>query len=127
MWEILDNNHELQKVGPGLFYNDITCFKNESIKKTTQDFQTTNFVGKNICYSPVDTTFALYSNVRHYNLRFSVRAMGENKTVMLRHLPWYFDYDNLPEDEQYYMEHAEGESASLVNSFKNQKSQNAEK
>jgi len=24
-----------------------------------------------------------------------------------RHIPWYYDYDNLPEDEKYYLEHLE--------------------
>ena len=126
LWKILDGNHELRKVGPGLVYNDITCFNNEGIKNTIGRFQLTNEVEKNIHFAPVDTTFALYSNVRHYNLRFSVRAFGEEKNIMLRHLPWYFDYNNLPEDEQYYMEHAEGDSASLVNNFKNLQTKNTE-
>ena len=117
LWKILDSNHELQKVGLGLVWNDITCFDSRGLKKSISNMQTFNKVGDNILFAPVDTTFALYSNVRHYNLRFSVRTLGENNTVMLKHLPWYLDYDNLPEDEKYYMEHAESDSASLVKSF----------
>lgn len=62
----------------------------------------------------VDTTFALYSNVRHYNLRFSLRTTGD---LQAYHLPWYFDYDNLPDDEKYYLEHADKNSVTTVKNF----------
>lgn len=31
--------------------------------------------------------------------------------LLARHLPWYYDFAHLPEDERYYMEHAEGTSS----------------
>lgn len=65
-------------------------------------------------FGAVDTTFALYRNYRHYNLYISARTTG---CRMARHMPWYYDYDNLPEDERYYVEHA-NESASLVKALK---------
>ena len=102
--QILDANHELRKVGFGLVYDDITFFNKETAQRIQKNFYEGTQIGEDIYYAQIDTTFALYSNVRHYNLRFSVRTTGD---FMAYHLPWYFDYDNLPEDEKYYVEHAE--------------------
>ena len=81
-----------------------------------QDFERQAQVTKNFCYANVDTTFALYSNTRNYSLRFSLRTFGN---MRVRHLPWYFNYENLPEDEKYYVEHAD-KSSSVATKFKNQ-------
>ena len=112
--EILDSNHELRKVGFGLVYDDIIFFGKERAQRTQQNFYEGTQVGEDFYYAQIDTTFALYSNVRHYNLRFSVRTTGD---FMAYHLPWYFDYDNLPEDEKYYMAHADS-SAGTASQFK---------
>lgn len=106
--EILDSNHELRKVGLGLIYEDLTFFKAAGVKDYELKFYKGSQVGENLYYAQVDTTFALYSNVRHYNLRFSLRTTGN---LMTYHLPWYFDYDNLPDDEKYYIEHADYSSS----------------
>ena len=37
----------------------------------------------------------------------SLRTRGR---LLLRHLPWYLDRAHLPEDEQYYVDHADGSS-----------------
>ncbi len=113
--EILDSNHELRKVGFGLVYDDITFFDKERAQRVQKSFYEGTQIGEDAYYAQIDTTFALYSNVRHYNLRFSVRTMGD---FMAYHLPWYFDYDNLPEDEKYYMAHADS-SAGTATQFKN--------
>ena len=107
LMDILDANHELRKVGLGLVWEDITFFHADGVKKLESNFYNGTQVGENLHYAQVDTTFALYPNVRHYNLRFSMRTTGN---LMAYHLPWYFDYDNLPEDERYYMEHADRSS-----------------
>ena len=70
---------------------------------------------RDLYFAPVDTTFALYRNFRHYHLHISARTAGGK---MARHLPWYYDYDHLPEDEKYYMEHA-NRSASFAYELKN--------
>lgn len=36
--------------------------------------------------------------------------------MMIRHLPWYLDRNHLPEDERYYMEHANS-SSTLATSY----------
>ena len=112
--EILDDNRELRKVGFGLVWDDITFFDKERAQRTQRNFYEGTQVGDGMYYAAIDTTFALYTNVRHYNVRFSVRTTGD---LMAYHLPWYFDYDNLPPDEKYYVEHAES-SASVATRFK---------
>ena len=114
LMKLLDANHELRKVGLGLVYNDITFFDKEFFKNIEAEFYNGTRVGENLYFAQVDTTFALYSNVRHYNLRFSLRTTGD---LQAYHLPWYFDYDDLPEDEKYYIEHAEN-SSSVAEHFK---------
>ena len=112
--EILDDNHELRKVGFGLVWDDITFFGKERAQRTQRNFYEGTQVGDEMYFAAIDTTFALYSNVRHYTVRFSVRTTGD---LQAYHLPWYFDYDNLPPDEKYYVEHAEN-SSSVTAQFK---------
>ena len=114
LMELLDANHELRKVGLGLVWEYATFFDREKVKRTESKFYEHAQVGENIFYASVDTTFALYSNVRHYSLRFSLRTTGDLRAY---HLPWYFDYDNLPEDEKYYLEHADKNSVTSVKNF----------
>ncbi len=59
-------------------------------------------------FMPTDTTFALYRNRRIYTLQESMRTRD---SLRARHLPWYYDFAHLPEDERYYMEHADGTSS----------------
>ena len=83
-----------------------------------QQFEATLYdgsrVGDEIYFAQVDTTFALYANVRHYDLMRTLRTGGD---LRARHLPWYFDYDNLPDDERYYLEHADKNSVTTVKNF----------
>lgn len=114
LMKLLDGNHELRKVGLGLIYDDITFFDRTRIQQFEATLYDGSRVGDEIYFAQVDTTFALYANVRHYNLRFSLRTLGD---LQIYHLPWYFDYDNLPDDEKYYIEHAES-CASVAMHFK---------
>jgi len=109
LMEILDSNH-------GLVWEDVTFFDKEETQRRESNFYAGSQIGDNLFYAQVDTTFALYSNVRHYSLRFSVRTTGN---LMAYHLPWYFDYDNLPDDEKYYMEHADKNSVTSIGGFFN--------
>ena len=102
--EVLDSNHELRKVGFGIIWDDITFFSKDWAQRVQRNFYEGTQVGDEMYFAQIDTTFALYSNVRHYNVRFSIRTTGD---LQVYHLPWYFDYDNLPPDEKYYIEHAD--------------------
>lgn len=114
LMKILDSNHEIRKVGLGLVWEDITFSDKEETQQRESGFYNKSKIGDNLYYAQVDTTLALYSNVRHYSLRFSLRTTGDLRAY---HLPWYFDYDNLPEDEKYYMEHADKNSVTSVKKF----------
>ena len=105
--KILKQNPLIKKIGLGMVYEDITFYDKEHWKNIEKHYYDFTDVAKDLFYIQVDTTFALYVNCRHYNLRFSMRTLGN---LMARHLPWYFDYDNLPEDEKYYLEHADKSS-----------------
>ncbi|MBR1697738.1 MAG: hypothetical protein IJ712_05875, partial [Anaerovibrio sp.] len=103
----------LKKVGLGLVTEDITFFDSNKIKENEKRFYI-HEMEENLYFGAVDTTFALYRNYRHYNIYVSARTTGK---YMARHLPWYYDYQNLPEDEIYYAEHANA-SASLIDDLR---------
>lgn len=109
----------IKKVGLGLVYDDITFYDKARHQENESHYYDYTDVAKDLYYIQVDTTFALYVNCRHYNLRFSMRTLGD---LMARHLPWYFDYDNLPEDERYYLDHAD-KSSTIGNNLREDKSQ----
>ena len=121
LMKILDSNHEVRKVGLGLIWEDITFSDKEQTQILESNFYNGTQIGENLYYAQVDTTFALYSNVRHYSLRFSLRTTDN---LMAYHLPWYFDYDALPEDEKYYMNHADKNFVTSVKRFLDSKNLN---
>ncbi len=99
----------LKKAGLGLKTDDITYFDSAKTREMEKRFYL-HPLEPDVYFGAVDTTMALYRNYRHYSIYVSARTCGN---LMARHIPWYYDYDNLPEDECYYMEHANA-SASLV-------------
>ena len=114
LMKFLDANHEVRKVGLGLIYDDITFFDKAAVVRDEADYYVGTRVGDNLHFAQVDTTLALYANTRHYSLRLSLRTTGDLRAY---HLPWYFDYDNLPEDERYYLSHADKNSVTSLKKF----------
>ncbi|WP_407400052.1 hypothetical protein, partial [Anaerovibrio sp.] len=112
----------LKKVGLGLITEDITFFDAEKIQAQEQSFYL-HEIEPELYFGAVDTTFALYRNYRHYNIYVAARTTGN---YMARHLPWYYDYENLTEDEKYYIEHANA-SAGLIEDLKGRKLLKTEK
>jgi tetratricopeptide (TPR) repeat protein len=98
----------LEKAGLGLYYEDITYFDAAAKRAWEKQFYQVQ-IEKEVYFAPVDTTLALYRDARHYCIEEAVRTGG---CLMCRHLPWYYDYERLPEDERYYLEHA-NESSTL--------------
>ncbi len=117
MLDILQRHRYLKKVGLTLHVDDITFYNSDSIQKA--HFYMKQVKVQDGYFQQTDTTFALYRNLRHYSLRESFRTSDE---YMARHIPWYYDYDNLPEDEKYYMQHADT-SSSTTNVWKQRKNQ----
>ena len=96
----------LEKAGLGICYEDLTYFDASAKREWEKNFYQVP-VEEGVYFAPVDTTFALYRDARHYSVEAAVRTAGQ---LMCRHLPWYYDYEHLPEDEQYYMAHANNSS-----------------
>lgn len=94
------------KAGPGIIFDDITFWDRERVQMIHPGFYQVP-VGKNVYFAPLDTTFALYRPVRSYRIFSSLRTVDD---MMIRHLPWYLDRNHLPEDERYYLEHANSSS-----------------
>ncbi len=121
LYEILNTHREFRKVGTALVWEDITFYDKSFWQRTEKNFERQARINKTFGYANVDTTFALYSNTRNYSLRFSLRTMGD---LRCKHLPWYFDYDNLPDDEKYYVAHAD-KSSSVATRLKDNEVENA--
>ena len=107
MLEILQKYPFLKKVGLGLKTDDLTYYGADATREWESQFYL-HPMEEGLYFATVDTTFALYRNYRHYNLYCSARITGK---YMVHHLPWYLDYDNLPEDEKYYIQHANTSSS----------------
>lgn len=110
---ILQKYPYLNKVGLGLRTDDITFYDAFKIQEWEKQFYHIPLESE-VFFGTVDTTFALYRNIYYYSLLPSARTTGN---LMARHLPWYYDYDNLPEDEAYYMKHA-NRSSTVAQAYK---------
>ena len=97
------------KVGFGLVTSDITIDGRDAMIAREREFTKTKLTA-DMYFGSIDTTFALYRNVRHYNAYESLRLTGN---CMARHLPWYMDYKQLTEDEEYYAKHASEDYSTL--------------
>ena len=100
---ILAEHPLFEKVGAGLIYSDITYFRRRETMKAESRFYRAA-IEPDAYYANVDTTFALYRGARHYHRAPAIRMGGR---YAFRHLPWYYaEGEPLPEDEQYYLDHA---------------------
>ncbi len=102
LYRLLRRYPFVDKAGPGIEYRDITFWDKEKIQRRHPEFYRVP-LEQDVYFAPLDTTFALYRPVRSYRLFSAIRTTG---AMMVRHLPWYLDAENLPEDERYYMAHA---------------------
>lgn len=92
----------LNKIGLALRTDDIT-FYNAAATKSAEARCYNIPMDDSLYFADVDTTLALYRNIRHYTRGPAARIAS---AYSARHLPWYYDYDSLPTDEAYYLEHA---------------------
>lgn len=103
---LLAHHPYLSKFGLTLHTDDLTFYNRRHIEESEGGLRLMPV--KDGYFMPTDTTFALYRNRRIYTLQESMRTRDD---LRARHLPWYYDFDDLPEDERYYMEHADGTSS----------------
>lgn len=59
---------------------------------------------KDVYKAVTDMTFSFDAKNKGYRYE-SVRLAGRFEC---RHIPWYLDFDNLPEEEKYYIDHLDG-------------------
>lgn len=110
---ILNNNTMIKKVGFGIKFDDISFFDKDKIielEKSHLDCP----IAEEQYFASVDTTFAVYRNIRYYTFREAIRT---GYPYIIRHLPYYFDYNNLLEDEKYYIKNA-NKSSSIAENIK---------
>lgn len=107
LYQLLRRYPFVDKVGPGLMTDDLPeKYDERSFSQVPME--------EEVYFAPCDTTFALYAPLYHYTNFMSLRTRGR---LLVRHLPWYLDRAHLPEDEQYYVAHADS-SSSFAKSLK---------
>ena len=115
LFYVLKKYHYLYKVGLSIKISD--SYVSEDVKKEQARFSIIP-IEKDIYMAAVDTTFALYRNYRSYSI-FNTESMRVKiEDGELIHRPWYYDENNLPADELYYIEHANS-SSTFATAFKN--------
>lgn len=104
---LLQKYPQFDKVGPSLEINDLPdhyIHKERVIRWESQFWR--NKGPEDTWNAPIDTTFALYRKGTPYKITEALRL---DSPYTWKHMPWYLDFDNLPEDELYYMEHVNTE------------------
>lgn len=107
----LVNKYSKQKIGMGIkiddlpdhFYNKNKVIEVEDImwgKRGTIDGEKMP-----VYVAATDTTFAVYRKGQFPLQGNHDTGLRTGYPYLVKHLPWYYDYNNLPEDEKYYILH----------------------
>lgn len=106
---VLSHKLGLDKVGPCLQIDDIPDSNPRKNAITRWEGPLWGMYNEQFGYwhAAIDTTFALCRPGTPYKITESVRL---GRPYMFRHLPWYLDYSNLSEEDQYFADHASGAS-----------------
>lgn len=100
---LLERYQHVQKVGFGLRIDDIPdryTHKMAVLRWEARYWR--KEIEPGVYEAPIDTTFALYRP----SDTFSTTALRTGAPYLARHMPWYLDVDNLPDDEKWYQERA---------------------
>lgn len=102
----LCKKYNIPKLGLSLKIDDLpdhNILKNKIIGHESSFFQR-EYIDDVVCRlykAPVDTTFAV--NSPGMACGYSDHAYRAGDSYFGKHYPWYYDSNNLPEDEQYYL------------------------
>jgi hypothetical protein len=116
---VLDK-YKKHKIGLGLKIDDLP--ENQPSTKDVLQIETPYWNTKledpefDLYASPVDTTFAVYSPGSTALWASDCFRMGGK--YIAKHMPWYYDINNLPEDEYHYLKNLE-HNKGPVYSYKN--------
>lgn len=103
------NTYQCHKVGWALKINDLPGTEygkkiHDAELHYWDDSRKLKYKDYELYHSAVDTTFAIYAPGSYPLLdeHGCIRIAGD---FCSRHMPWYYDVDNLPEEERYYLTH----------------------
>ena len=106
--EILNRYLEFDKVGFSLKVDDIPDYYPHKTKVLDIEENYWNVErkithqGQNLYMAPIDTTFAVYRPFVKGGFR--LKAIRTGFPYMLRHLPWYIDFEELSEEDKFYLD-----------------------
>ena len=107
LWTELKRSKDVYKIGLSLKIDDLPdCYKHKQkvIEWESQFFNRP--VSRFFFEANIDTTFALYKPGLKVGTNYYVKMLRSAAPYELRHLPWYIDSDNLPEEELFYVKNA---------------------
>jgi len=105
------NKHQKHKVGMGIKLDDLpdTFYKKQEVINHESIFwgRLGTIEGEKmpVYIGPTDTTFCVYRQGTHPLQGNTATGIRSGAPYLVKHIPWYYDYDNLPEDELYYLQH----------------------
>lgn len=105
LYQILRRYPFVDKVGTGLVIDDLPAHV-ATYARTNRLYRQVP-LEEAVDFCPCDTTFALYAPGASYSIGMSISTRGR---LQVRHLPWYLDPEHLPDDEAYYVAHADASS-----------------
>jgi GT2 family glycosyltransferase len=111
---ILDKNPDITKVGFSLKMDDIPIenLHREKILKWESNFYNNKKAGYYV--SQIDTTFALYRpNYKSQNIVEFLNAIRVDTPYIARHGGWYVNFDNLTNEQRFYISTANESSSWL--------------
>lgn len=118
------NFFKVDKVGLALKIDDLPDNDYANYYKNWESQFWKYEINKDIYKADIDTTFALIKP----NLPFQYHGLRISGLFFeAKHIPWYTDFDNLTEEEKYYLEHANNTSTYktfYTNYIKNKKPNN---
>ena len=99
--DVLAKRADVKKVGFGLKIDDLPAHSQRMAELIAIEGKYwEKQVAPNVYDAPIDTTFALYRPGAQGDHRAKALRTGPPYTA--RHLPWYFDPNDLPEEEVFY-------------------------
>jgi hypothetical protein len=103
------NRHGKDKVGLSLKIDDLPThsFDMDEIVRVESNHWHNPIGGEKmpLYKAAIDTTFAVCRKGCHAGYFDSEHAYRTGAAYIARHMPWYYDKNNLPVDEKYYIEH----------------------
>jgi hypothetical protein len=104
-YDVLQRYPEIKKVGFGLGYIDIPDYyiKKQEVQTWEKQFYI-NKVEDGLFKSKIDTTFALYRPGASYQCW--EETLRSSEPYLLKHMPWYENSNDLPQESRYYLQAA---------------------